>query len=370
MKNKKLDHIIYISIPEEMNHSIGNLKLNPHILLPIEIPEGIAPKDWDSRDLSWEMIISGMLKVMAYDRDHKDLPYYREFIKSSRPEIAAELTQSAVIKAQTGDFELAEEIFHALIGLDESDLRTRLNLTLLHENRLKTVEGMEREALLSRVEEEYGDLISFGEDLPDIYFNAAWFFYNRQEFGRAFELSSSYLVLGEDETKRSEAEKLRRECEELKDTDKDYREAFRLISEDLNEDGLDCINNFLEKNREIWNAWFLKGWALRKLSRFAEALTAFKEAERIKGNHIDILNEMAICLLELEKFEESRSCLQKALELDPENLKVISNMGILSLKEGNTEDAAAFFRTVLDLDPEDPIAADYLKFLEKSSNQD
>ena len=369
MKHEKLNHIIYISIPEELNHSIGNLKLNPHILIPVEVPEGMNPSDWDSRDLSWEMIISGMLKVLAYDRDHKDLPYYREFIKASRPEIAAELTQSAVIKAQTGDFELAEEIFQALIGLEPNDLRSRLNLTLLHENRLKTMEGIERETFDSLIGEEYGELISHGEDLPDIYFNAAWFFYNRQDFDRAFELSSSYLVLGEDENKRSEAEKLRRECEELKNTDKDYRDAFRLISEDKNEEGLACIDRFLKKNDEIWNAWFLKGWALRKVSRYEDALAAFIKAGKIKGDHIDILNEMAICLLELERFNESRKCLEKALTLDPENLKVISNMGILCLKEERKEEAARFFRTVLALDPEDPIAAEYLNFIENSSDQ-
>ena len=365
--NNKLNHIIYISIPEKMNHSIGKLNLDPRILIPVEIPEGQDPADWDSSDLSWEMIVSGMLKIMAYNREHKDIDYFRKFIMAARPEIAAELTQSAVIKAQAGDFDLAEEIFLALTGLDENDLRSRLNLVLLHENRLKTLEGAEKDSLSLRVNDEYESLISSGEDLPDIYFNAAWFFYNKQEFDRAYELLSSYLVLGGNETKQSEAEKLRRECEELKNTDKDYREAFRLINEDKNEEGLALITGFLETNADIWNAWFLKGWALRKLQRFDEALSAFFEAEKRKGVHTDILNEMAICHLELEHFDESRSCLEKALETDPENLKVISNMGILSLKQGKREEAAGFFRTVLALAPEDPIASEYLNFLENSS---
>ena len=365
MNNEKLKQIIYISIPEDMKHHIGSISLDPAILLPVEIPEGVNPEEWSPGNLSWEMIVSGMLKILAYDPDHKNTEYFREFIRSVRPEITAELTQSAVIKAQSGDFELAEEIFLALTGLDENDLRSRLNLVLLYENKLGGItEGSDK--LHKKIEDLYAGLLEKGEDLPDIYFNAAWYYYGKQDFARAHGLCESYLTLGNEETKRSEAEKLMRECAELKDTNELYTEAFSLVNEDKNEEGLEKIALFLEDSPEVWNGWFLKGWALRKLSRFEEAMDAFRKAADLKPGHVDILNEMSICAIELSDFKQAASLLQEALEIDPENLKIISNMGILSLKEKKLDEAAAFFRTVLALDPEDPMAAQYLDFIENS----
>ncbi|MDC7234531.1 MAG: tetratricopeptide repeat protein [Spirochaetales bacterium] len=369
MNSEKLKQILYISIPEDMQHTLGSLQLNPSILLPVEVPEGQSPDTWKLDNLSWEMIISGMLKVLAYDREHKDSDYFREFIKAVRPEIAAELTQSAVIKAQGAEYDLAEEIFLALTGLDTSDLRSRLNLVLLYENKLNATapdKETERMTLDRNIGELYASLLQEAEELPDIYFNAAWYYYSRQDFKRAFELCESYLTLGEDDTKRSEAEKLMRECAELKDTNENYREAYRLISEDKNEEGLQIITDFLTDNPDVWNGWFLQGWAFRKLSRFEEGLEAFNKAASLKGPHVDILNEKAICHLELDRFEESRAALEEALGMEPENLKIISNMGILALKEGKKEEAAGFFRTVLLIDPEDSMAAGYLDHIENS----
>lgn len=369
MNSDKLKQIIYISIPENMEHSLGSLQLNPSILLPVELPEGQKPNEWKADKLNWEMIVSGMLKVLAYDENHKNQDYFREFIRAARPEISAELTQSAVIKAQSGDFDLAEEIFMALIGLDERDLRSRLNLILLYENKLNNMSSLpsdEKDSLQAQIESLYHELLHQAEDLPDIYFNAAWFYYSIQDFQRAFELCENYLELGEDETKRSEAEKLLRECSELKDTNELYREAYKLINEDKNQEGLDIISDYLTDNPEVWNGWFLQGWAYRKLSRFEDGLKSFNKAIEIKGPHVDILNEIAICHLELNNFDESRKALEEALGMDSENLKIISNMGILSLKEGKKEEASGFFRTVLLLEPEDKIAAEYLKTIEKS----
>lgn len=369
MNSDKLKQILYISIPEGLQHSLGSLLLDPSILLPVEVPEGIKPEDWQPENLSWEMIISGMLKVLAYDEDHKNRDYFREFVQSARPEIAAELTQSAVIKAQSGDFELAEEIFRALIGLNDRDLRSRLNLVLLYENKFNNSTNLPSEKLRSlkeQIEENYMSLLNQAEDLPDIYLNAAWFYYSNQDFKRAYDLCENYLSLGDDETKRSEAEKLLRECSELKDTNELYRDAYRLVNEDKNEEGLQLISDFLRDYPVVWNGWFLQGWAQRKLSQFDEALISFQKAAELRGPHVDILNELAICHLELNHYEESRKALEEALGMDPENLKIISNMGILCLKENRREEAAGFFRTVLLLEPEDQMAAEYLNFIEES----
>ena len=119
---------------------------------------------------------------------------------------------------------------------------------------------------------------------------------------------------------------------------------------------------------DVWNAWFLKGWALRKLSDFSNAENAFLKALELSKSQLDIYNELAICEIEMERFSDAETHLLQAFEIDSENLKVISNMGILAMKQGKLLDAKGFFHTVLELEPEDPIALEYLNFLENHEN--
>jgi tetratricopeptide (TPR) repeat protein len=68
--------------------------------------------------------------------------------------------------------------------------------------------------------------------------------------------------------------------------------------------------------------------------------------------------------MELGDYKESRKRLTEALTQEPENVKIISNLGILSLKEKKQNEAIGFFKTVLEIDPDDPIAHQYLSYLD------
>ena len=363
-----LDSIIMISVPENLKIENTDLALDTSILLPVEIPQGISPADWKMEDLSWEMILSGMLKILAYDKSNEHTVYYRKFVLSTKPQIVQELTQSAIVKAQVKDFELGEEIFRALIGLEPENLRHKLNLAILFENKanyLKSLNNEEYHKYLDIAEDSYRELLEYGDTLADIFFNAAWFFYSKQDFMTTSELASSYVKFGDDEVKIAEAKKLVHDSDKIKFQNAAYKEAYDLIINDQNTEGLQKIEHFLTDNPNIWNAWFLKGWALRKTADFENAEEAFKKALSLGGDQLDIYNELAICEIELEKFSEAESHLFKAFEMDPENLKVISNMGILAMKQGKNADAIGFFQTVLELESADPIALEYLDFLKK-----
>lgn len=49
--------IVFIKISEDMKKEINGFVVNPDIPLPVENPDG--------KELSWEMIIAAMLKIMA-----------------------------------------------------------------------------------------------------------------------------------------------------------------------------------------------------------------------------------------------------------------------------------------------------------------
>jgi len=362
--------IIFLPVPPSLKKEI-NIKVDPDIPLPIELPSN--EKTLDPEKLSWEMILSGMLRVIA-DGETNDIKaewinYYREFVLAAKPEIFHEFTSAAIIKSKNGEYDMALEISGILEGLFPGSPGILLNKALILEARAVSMEkpGHSAEKENEEALEAYETALSMKPVLPDTLFNAAFFFMNKKDFIRAKQCLSSYI----DECEESEIpevypeEKLRQAKKILSDIcsqgldDPCLREAHDCISRGNDEAGLLKIREFIEKHPLVWNGWFILGWALRKLGRYQDSLEAFKKTLELGGASSDIRNEMAICFMELKDLISARKELELALREDTENTKIISNLGVLEMKAGNREKADAYFRTVLELDPDDPLAKHY-----------
>jgi tetratricopeptide (TPR) repeat protein len=361
-----LANIIYISVPENLDRQVGELHIDPQIMLPVEVSGG--SDRWDPSDLSWEQIIAAMLKILAYDPEHEHADYYRRFVTEARPDIIEELTETGVFKAKNKDFDVAEEIFRALSGLLPGDSRVELNLALLYEQRAEAAESRGDDDAAARYEdralEAYQNLVDKDEVLPEAHLNAAHFYLKRRNYDRARVHLESYTQTGDDEEKIDEARAIISEIDSQNLLDTLFKEAYDFIRMGKEEDGIVKIKKFLESNPEVWNAWFLLGWAYRRLEMYEEARDAFLKAEEHGSDHPDTLNELAICYMELGRYEESRRRLEDALAKEPTNTKIMSNLGILALKQGQVDEAEGFFHSVLDLEPEDPVAREYLDRLQ------
>ncbi len=53
--------------------------------------------------------------------------------------------------------------------------------------------------------------------------------------------------------------------------DANLMQAYDAIQMNDEEKALQLLASYIKDNPKVWNAWFLKGWALRRLSRFQEA---------------------------------------------------------------------------------------------------
>lgn len=360
-----LENILYIAIPEDFSETIGDFVIDPEIMLPVEAPEN--KKEWDVSDLSWEMIISAMLKILAFQPDHEDRDYFRKFVLAVRPDIISDLTNSAVIKAQDKDFDLAEEIFLALCGLDNKNQILKLNLTLLYEQRWEHAKSVENKDL----EKKYRESAEAGfknnassENPPDlIWYYMGFFYYKTGNYILSEQNFLTYSEVGTDSDKVEESERLAKEIQRMNLNDTLFQEAYNLIHNGSEKEGLEKIKKFLEGNKDVWNGWFLLGWGERKLGHFDKARDAFLNALNKGKPTSDLYNELAICEMELLNLSESRKYLDKALILDPENMKIVSNMGILAIKSGKLEEAHSYFNTAIEIEPDDPVAKQYLNFL-------
>jgi tetratricopeptide (TPR) repeat protein len=366
-EQSELERILYISLPEDIENKLEGFVLDPSIPLPVEPPPGVKAPDLSS--LSWEMIVSAMLKIFAWQPDHPHIEYFRRFITTVHPELANEMTRAAIIKARTGQFEIAEELFRALVNLRPDQDSSFVNLATLFEEEAEalTKEGLEEEAEEKlRLElAAYHRGIEFHPDSAPLRYSAGLFFLQRGNPDKAREHFARFLELEpEGSERREEAAQILRELKARSLEEEGFKEAFDLIRMGREDKGIEKVRGFLENNPGVWNAWFLLGWGLRKTGVYDKALEAFDKSIEFNPSNPDSFNERAICSMELGRFGAAEKDLKSALKLEPENTKIISNLGILALKKGDPSLARAYFQTVLEYDPGDPVAAQYLDKLE------
>lgn len=348
--------IVFIKIPEGMAKSIGAFEVNPSILVPVELGQEQSALT----SLSWEMILTGMLRFLAFQPKHKNAQYYRQFIQAVKPDIFAELSETGILNAHNKEYRIAEEIFLALYGLAPDAPEPLLNLAILYEDQAETYEKLGKEELSDQYNDKafsiYRDLLSHKKPYPDVFFNAAFFYLKKHSFEQALHCLEMYTKVGRDKNKLAKAAEIMSTIKVRASADTIFKEAYDFIRMGKEEEGIVKIKEFLKENLKVWNGWFLLGWAYRRLNRWDEGRTAFLEAIALGGDGVDTLNELAICEMEMKLLADSKKHLEHALYKEPENIKIISNLGILAKRMGKTEEAKGFFRTVLDIEPQDRLA--------------
>jgi tetratricopeptide (TPR) repeat protein len=374
--------IVYLSVPESLRGQFGqaaphshdehcgdsHFEIDPAVPIPVEIPPGEERLPLER--LSWEMILSGMIRVVTADPDGEDADYYRAFIAAVKPNLLEEFFDAALIKVEAGSFEVAEDIAASLIAVYRHSPLAYLAGALVAEHKGDAVEseGREQDAdlIYSKAAAFYRQAVAEKPPLPAAFFNAGYFYMKRQNFSRAAGYLGEFLDYTEDsrddETitrQRAKAEAVIMEISKRNLDDELFREAYDFIRIGEADKGLEKVKDFLERHSNVWNGWFLLGWALRKLGRWNDGMAAFKKCIELGGDGADVRNELAVCLMESGNTRAARRETERALTFEPDNIKVISNLAVIALREGNPDEAAAFFRTVLEIDPDDPVAKRY-----------
>ena len=374
-----LDSVYFINIPDDFTLSNKAFHLDTTIPLPVQKKADDAPGTFNMKELTEEQILAGVLTILAYDQKNEHIQYYRSILKNARPNLKKELGEAAILIAKNEDYDLAEEIFRALRGFDPEDMTIVLNMALFFDQR---ADSYRRSGLYEDADAYDEDALNYYREameaepaLPDAFFNAGFFYLKQRNYKEAKDSFETYLALtcdAKDEElgengiyKKNRAQEILNNISNRNMDDDHFKAAYDLINRGEEEKGLEEIRQFIEKNPNVWNAWFMLGWGLRKIGRYAEAKMAFEKALTLEGGDTsDTYNELSICLLENGDLKGAKNILEKALVKDSENTKIISNLGYLALKEGNLSLASGYFQTVLEIDPDDKIAALELSRLE------
>ena len=373
VSTNSLDSIYFIKLPEGSVLSPKAMKIDPEIPLPVQKKNPEDPVEQDAAKLSEEQILSGILTVLAYDKKNENSEYYRKLITDVRPGIKKELAEAAILKARNEDWDLAEEIWLAVNGIDPQDKAIILNMAIFFDQKADSYRrnslNEDADAYDEAALDYYKQAMDSDKEIPDAYFNAGFFYLKKRDYGEAKGCFESYLGLVADTKdeelgengiyKKERAQEIINKISNRNLENDRFRDAYKLISEGQEEKGLEEIRKFIRDNPVVWNAWFLLGWGLRRLGRFEDAKQAFLKARECEGGdeNADTLNELAICQMETGELKEAKETLVEALSMDSENTKIISNLGCLCLKMNQNEEARKYFEVVLEIDPDDKIAA-------------
>ena len=377
-----LESIYYINIPKLELTSCNSFEIDPTIPLPVQKKVSEAAGSFNPKEIEPEQILAGMLTILAYDSKNQHLDYYRSILKKVKPELKKELCEAAILKTKNEDFDLAEEIFRALIGFDPEDVAIMLNMALFLDQRADSYRNSglfeDADAYDAAAYSYYEQAMNAEPPLPDVYFNVGFYYMKSHKYREAKDAFETYLALtcetsdeemGENGVyKKERAQEIINNINNQNMDDEAFKAAYDLISSGQEEKGLEQIRDFLQSNPKVWNGWFMLGWGLRRLERFEEAKQAFLEALKCGGDdNSDTYNELSLCYVQEKDFDEAKKCLMKALSLEPESTKIISNLGYLALAMGQKQEARNYFTTVLEFDPKDKIAAAELMKLESET---
>lgn len=371
-----LDSIYFVKVPADAKFSSTAMKIDFSVELPIQKKNLDDPIEEDFAKLSEEQILSGILTVLAYDKDNKNSSYYRKIITEVRPNIKKELAETAILKTKDEEWDLAEEIWLAVFGIDPEDYAVILNLAIFYDQKADSFRrnslNEDADAFDQLAQTYYKKVLNSDKEISDAYFNAGFFYLKKSEYGESKACFENFLALVSDKTdeelgengiyKKERAQEIVDKIANRNLENDRFHDAYKYISSGQEEKGLEEIRKFLMDNPAVWNAWFLLGWGLRRLGKFTEAKAAFLKARECEGgdDNADTLNELAICQMETGDLEDAHNTLKEALINDGDNTKVISNLGFLSLKLGNPQEAKKYFEVVLEIDPNDKIAKEEL----------
>lgn len=356
--SKKTEGIVFINLPKDLEQTIGDFKVDPTIPLPLQLPEN--HDRMEAEDVSIERLIAGMLKIIAWNPEHEHFEYYRNFVLYSQPESVSQLNIAAIAKEKIEDYNFSEELFLAVNHLSPQSA-SFINLATHYAKRATLAEDNEgKGALYDFFQQKTIDTLMEGleknQNDADLLCEIGYFHIYQNNIDSARDYFEKFIKFSNDEDQRRE-----RISNVLKDINNKLTDDAQLLQaydeiQLCNEDkAIELLDTYIENNKDVWNAHFLKGWALRRKLKFEEAKEAFLECIKLGESNSEIYNELSICALEEGHKELSVFYLDSALDLEPDNLKILTNLAYLKIEEQDFDKARYLLEKARVIDDQDPL---------------
>ena len=352
----ELKDIVFITLPASSKGTVNDFTIDPSIEIPVQLDEE-SRGTLAAEQVSIELIVAGMLKILAWDPSHPHRSYYRSFVLAAQPTAAEELNLAAIAQEQKGNHLFAEELFRAVCILEPQGT-SFINLATLYSKiaAQDTAKGEQYDTYQQQALDTLTEGLSIIEDDPDLLREVGYFhlYQGNVEVARTF-LERYLETDGVMDEKRTHTKKILADINAKLADDETLMASYDAIHMNKEEEALATLDSFLGSNPTVWNAWFLKGWALRRLERYDEARFSFLKALSYTTASSDLYNELAICSLELGERALAKEYLNTAIDLDEENITLLSNLAYLHLADEELDLAREFLERARAVDESDPV---------------
>ncbi|MCI2076967.1 MAG: tetratricopeptide repeat protein [Sphaerochaeta sp.] len=361
MTDATLKDIVFITLPESMGREINGFRVDPARRIPVQLPDGKTAID-ASDEITVEMIISGMLKLIAWRPEDPNHDYYRAFVLAAEPDAVEQLNLAAIAQEKQGHLEFAEELFLTVCHLSPQSA-TFINLATLYSERAAkdtskgTVYDLYAQKALDTLLE---GLKQFPKD-ADLLCEVGYFHLYQGNTEAARNFFEQYLAVAPQGDKRTKVEKVFSDITNKITNDTELLGAYDKIQMGEEDKAVQALDAYIAKNPTVWNAYFLKGWALRRLEEFEPAKDAFLKCLSLGERDGDIYNELSLCEFSLGNKELAKTYLDTAVDLDETNLTYLSNLAYLHLKDEEYTEARRLLEKARVIDGNDPLIQQLMK---------
>lgn len=356
--SNKTEGIVFINLPKNLEQTIGDFKVDPTIPIPLQLPEN--HKKIEADDVTVERIVAGMLKIIAWDPDNEHFEYYREFVLASQPESIEQLNIAAIAKEKIEDHDFSEELFLVVNHLSQQPA-SYINLATHYAKRATLAEDNEgKGALYDLYQQKTIDTLIEGlkknpED-PDLLCEIGYFHIYQNNIDTARDYLEQYMnAAKEDDERKAQVKNILKDINNKLTNDTALLQAYDEIQLCNEDKALELLDVYIEKNPEVWNAFFFKGWALRRQLKFTEAKENLLHCIKLGESNSEIYNELSICALEEGHQELAVYYLDSALDLEPDNIKLLTNLAYLKLEEKDYDKARQLLERARAIDIKDPL---------------
>lgn len=347
---KELKDIRFITLPDE--RKIGDVTIRSDIPIPVQFPEGSVTDDID-----FNSIVAGLIKIVAWDPENKDIEYYKKLLLELQPDVIKELNLAAIAKSNKKEFEFAEELMLAVNHLSDAP-ESYINLAVLyaqmtvelHKKNDDTKADMYDDKIIAILNE----CKSRHEKYAATYSEISAFHMRHGDIESARDYLAKYTELEKDKKKREQAQSTLKSIEKMLSSKDQIMYAYDKMMMGCADDALEIMDKYIASNEKRWESFFLRGWAKRVLEDYSGAQKDLLESIRIDGKNAEVYNELSICARESGDTELAKSYLQIAVDLDGDDVIYLSNLAFLHLASGEFEESRELLEKARKIDPEDP----------------
>ncbi len=347
---KELKDIRFITLPEE--RKIGEVSMSGAVPLPIQFPEGSVTEDID-----FNSIVAGLIKVVAWDPENKNIDYYKQLLLELQPDVVKELNLAAIAQSNKREYEFAEELMLAVNHLSDVP-ESYINLAVLYAQMTVDLHRKNRDTEADMYDDKILAILNECKEMhpnyAPTYSEISAFHMRHGDVESARDFLAKYTELEQDRKKREEAMHTLKSIEKMLSSKDQIMYAYDKMMMGCPDDALEIMDKYIASNEKSWEAFFLRGWAKRVLEDYSGAQKDLLESIRIDGKNAEVYNELSICARESGDTELAKSYLQIAVDLDGEDVIYLSNLAFLHLASGEFEESRELLEKARKIDPEDP----------------